>query len=169
MTRTLPLDRVLVKVVLWASLENPSEPLHRLWKILAARSLPKRDHQAVPAILDQPGSPDIDKVVRATTQKQRLLTRQEVATLIEAYEAEASMRELACTFEIHRVTVAEHLKRAGVNTRAVTKMTPELTERAARLYASGMSLREVGDQVGANATTILNTFRRAGVSRRPAN
>lgn len=151
-----------------ASLENPSEPLRRLWKRLATRSLPKRDRQAVPAILDQPGAPELDKVVKATTQRQRLLTQQEVATLVEAYEAGASMRELARTFELHRVTVAEHLKREGVAARTVTTMTPELTERAARLYESGLSLRGVAEQIGANVSTVLNAFRRAGVKRRPA-
>ncbi len=57
------------------------------------------------------------------------------------------MRELAATFGVHRGTVSELVRRAGVTVRR-----PGLPERirreAARLYEEGLTLPQVAAQLG---------------------
>lgn len=80
----------------------------------------------------------------------RRLSESEVADLVEAYQGGESIYELGRRFEIHRTTVSEHLKRAGVQTRGVKerKLTPEQTKEAIRLRQEGMSFARIATAIG---------------------
>ncbi|WP_207767366.1 helix-turn-helix domain-containing protein [Mycolicibacterium agri] len=59
-----------------------------------------------------------------------------------------------------------HLERHGVPVRPQLKMTPTVVEQAKRLYADGHSLAAIGDDLGVDATTVLNALKKAGVNLR---
>jgi len=76
--------------------------------------------------------------------------------------------QVAKEFGINRETALDHLKRAGIARRPhVRKLTDQLVQKAADLYATGLSLKNVAKQFNVNETTIRNEFTRAGNEVRP--
>jgi DNA-binding CsgD family transcriptional regulator len=98
--------------------------------------------------------------------RNRRLTTDEQAQLVEQYRSGMATRELARQFGIHRHTVAKHLKRVGVVVRGQRKMTPELVKRAKQLNAHGHSLAVIGKQLGVEASTVHKALKRAGLKMR---
>ena len=95
---------------------------------------------------------------------QRRLSPTAVVDLVEAYQAGASISQLAVEFGIHRTTVTVHLDRRGVPRHSEqTAWGDEILKQAAELYATGLSLADVAHQFGVDAQTVANRFRRAGV------
>ena len=74
------------------------------------------------------------------------------------YEAGATVYELAAEFSCHRTTVAERLKNAGMVMRGQSP-TPEEVDSIACLYNNGLSLQEIGEQLGFCANTVRNCLR----------
>ena len=68
------------------------------------------------------------------------------------------MYDLAAEFGCHRTTVAELLKKAGISMRGQSPAS-EAIDSMERLYASGLSLLEVGKQLGFCANTMRNCLR----------
>jgi transposase-like protein len=89
--------------------------------------------------------------------------------LVDAYEAGATLTELAQDHGIHEDTVARLLRSRGVRLRYRRLDDPADVERAKVLYESGMSLAAVGRELGVDATTVQRAFKKAGVARRPAS
>jgi transposase-like protein len=87
--------------------------------------------------------------------------------LIRAYEREATVKELAQRFGIHRVTVAALLRRHGAELRR-TGLAPDEILTAVRLYGHGWSLARLGTKYGVDSTTVWRALRAAGVVMRPA-
>lgn len=101
-------------------------------------------------------------------QQQHRLSDERVHELVARYEAGQSVRLLAVEFGIHRETVLEHLKRAGVSRRPnVRKLTDEQVTCAVGLYATNLSLVKVAAHFDVNAATIRREFVRTGVALRP--
>jgi lambda repressor-like predicted transcriptional regulator len=90
----------------------------------------------------------------ATRQVQRRLSEADAYKLVAAYRQGAGVKELAKHFGIHRDTVSEVLKRAGVVRRTVGLSTPDITT-AAELYRAGWSLVRLGEKFGVDGTTGL--------------
>lgn len=88
--------------------------------------------------------------------------------IVAAYCSGHTVYEIAEANEIHRVTVSQVLKRAGVKMRRQPPEPEEVAEMA-RLYESGLSLVKVGDRLGFNATTVRANLRRAGIAMRGTN
>jgi hypothetical protein len=98
----------------------------------------------------------------------RRLSPTAVVDLVEAYQAGASISQLAVEFGIHRTTVAGHLDRRGVPRHSrKTAWDDEIITQAAELYGTGLSLTHVAHRFGVDAQTVANRFRRAGVAVRP--
>ncbi len=98
---------------------------------------------------------------------QRRLAADQVAELVAEYQAGADMRELAVRWQVHRTTVAGHLRRAGVELRRQGLSEERLSE-AVRLYAEGWSLQRLAERYNCDAETVRNHIRRAEVHmRRP--
>ncbi len=98
---------------------------------------------------------------------QRRLTADQVAELVAEYQAGANMRELAVRWQVHRTSVAGHLRRAGVELRRQGLSDEQLSE-AARLYGEGWSLQRLAERYSCDDETVRAYLKRAGVRmRRP--
>ena len=91
-------------------------------------------------------------------QQQRRLTGIQVSEMAARYEAGATVYELATEFGCHRTTVAERLKKAGFAMRGQPPTSGDI-DSMANLYVSGLSLTEVGQQLGFCANTVGNCLR----------
>lgn len=105
---------------------------------------------------------------RLSNPTQRRLSRADIDELVVAYQAGATISQLAADFGIHRTTVAAHLDRHGTPRHSEqTAWNIDTLKQAARLYSTGLSLVDVADQFGIDPQTVANRFRRAGVPVRP--
>jgi len=91
-------------------------------------------------------------------QRQRRLTEAQAIAMAERYEGGATVYELAAELGCHRTTVAARLKKAGIVMRHQSP-TSESIDSMVRLYASGLSLLEVGKQLGISANSVRNCLR----------
>jgi DNA-directed RNA polymerase specialized sigma24 family protein len=105
----------------------------------------------------------------ATTvrQKQRRLSREEIAKLISRYEGGALMKELAAEFDIERRTVSAILRREDVMLRS-RGLSSEQIDEAVRLYELGWSLARIGDKLGVDHETVRQRLKERGVRMRDA-
>ncbi len=101
-------------------------------------------------------------------QRQRRLTEPQVEQLAVRYNEGATVYELAEEFGIRRATVSERLKKAGVTMRCQPPGS-ELINSMVGLYASGLSLAEVGDRVGTSPGTVRRYLRIHGVQMRDSH
>ncbi|WP_267244050.1 helix-turn-helix domain-containing protein [Streptomyces sp. PR69] len=140
------------------SLSNPGAPLLRLLKALEGA---ETELECLPELgQDSP-------VVATEIRENRILSPDEVAELVDAYRRGASMLELSRRYGVHRTTVDEHLKRAGVVKRSQTKMTPDRVTRATELYEQGWSTPRIGRELHVSASAVCKALKRAGVRMRP--
>ena len=89
----------------------------------------------------------------------------EMGRLVERYKAGATVYELAVEFGVHRTIISQRLKGAGVQLR-LQPQTADQVEEAVTLYATGMSLADVGSQLGAHASTVHQALRQHKVEMR---
>ena len=78
--------------------------------------------------------------------------------MVARYVGGATVYELAAEFGCHRATVAARLKKTGIVMRGQSP-TSETVDSMVRLYVSGLSLQEVGMQVGFCANTVRYCLR----------
>jgi hypothetical protein len=105
---------------------------------------------------------------RLSNPARRRLSPTAIVDLVEAYQAGATISQLAVDFGIHRTTVTGHLDRHGIPRHSEqTAWDDEILTQAADLYATGLSLADVGHRFGVDAQTVASRFRRAGVTVRP--
>lgn len=117
------------------------------------------------SVVEQAGAEP--KLVRLEVRKNRILSPDEAAELVEAYGRGVGQRELARRYGVHRHTVDRHLERAGVAKRSVIKMTASRVARAKELYERGWSTQRIGRELGASGSTVWKALKRAGVQMRP--
>ena len=98
-------------------------------------------------------------------QRQRRLTKAQVIEIAARYEEGATVYELAADFGCNRTTVAARLKKAGIVMR-LQPSSKEVVHEMVRLYQSGLSLADVGFQVGTSAGTVLRYLSDHGVRTR---
>jgi hypothetical protein len=103
-----------------------------------------------------------DTVRRRTATR---LSDRQIAALVDAYLAGATVYELAARFGIHRVTVSAHLHRQGVTVRR-QGLDDEGVAHAVRLYEDGWSLARIGDRLGVDATTAWTALKAQGIAIR---
>jgi len=103
---------------------------------------------------------------RHHTKRAVHLSPAQLDALLSLYREGANQQDLAMKFDINRLTVMEHVKRARIRPRWRI-LTPEDMIHAINLYQAGQSLEQVGDQLGVNAETIRLTLRRHGTPIRP--
>jgi len=93
------------------------------------------------------------------------LSERQVAALVDAYRAGATVYELAVRFGIHRVTVSAHLHRQGVTVRR-QGLDGEGVAHAIRLYEDGWSLTRIGGRLDVNPTTVWTALKAQGIAMR---
>jgi DNA-directed RNA polymerase specialized sigma24 family protein len=91
-------------------------------------------------------------------QRQRRLTKAQVAEMAAKYETGATVYELAAEFGCHRTTVAARLKKEGIAMRGQSPK-PELIDLMVQLCESGLSFQEIGKRIGCCANTVRNCLR----------
>lgn len=79
----------------------------------------------------------------------------------------SACRQLAARFKVHRGTVSEIARRAGLEPRVPTLPQP-VREEAARLYADGLTLVEVGVKLGISHNAVRSAVVACGGTLRPA-
>jgi transposase-like protein len=101
----------------------------------------------------------VDLQGRLSNPSQRRLSPTAIDELTAAYQAGATISQLASDFGVHRTTVAGHLNRRGVARRSEQwAWDVGILRRAAELYATGSSLADVANQFGVDAQTVANRF-----------
>jgi hypothetical protein len=115
----------------------------------------------------RPG-PAPEPVLRNPKQAQKRLRPDEIEMLIAAYRAGIPIRELAAHHGVHRATVMQIVERAG-EPRRYPALGPGDIQRAAEMYACGMSLAAVGTALAVNANTVRLALLKAGVRMRDAH
>ncbi|MDP9434130.1 MAG: hypothetical protein M3P93_02610 [Actinomycetota bacterium] len=90
------------------------------------------------------------------------LTEPQLQQLVRDYEAGLNMRPLARKYGIHRLTVAAHLRRAGVQLR-YQGLTHEEASAAAQLYQDGWSLQRLAERYDCTAETVRQALKAQGV------
>jgi DNA invertase Pin-like site-specific DNA recombinase len=99
-------------------------------------------------------------------QVQTRLAAAQVEQLVAEYQAGTTTRELAERYGINRVTVFEHLKRAGVPRRRPRKLRLVEIAKVVRLYVEGQSVEAVAQELRVGATTVRRVLQREGVELR---
>lgn len=112
--------------------------------------------ELLPLLLQQAqaGKPEAVKL-----QRQRRLSKDEVAQLASDYKAGKTVRELAELYHIHRTTVMDHLRRSGIPKQA-PKLTREQIAQAKYMRNLGVSYAKIGKIFGVDAETITRKLKR---------
>ena len=103
-----------------------------------------------------------DPTLRGTVRR---LVPDEVAALVDGYQAGATVYELADRFGINRKTVARYLHRQGVKMRR-QGLTAKQVAEAAQLYERGWSLAQIADRYGVWSRTVHLALLARGVKMR---
>ncbi|MBO1902498.1 helix-turn-helix domain-containing protein [Leucobacter weissii] len=88
------------------------------------------------------------------------------AELLADYEAGAPVQAIAAKFRVHRATVFEVVRRAGLPGRD-PGLSAETRGRAASLYANGLTLAQVAEQIGAGIDAVRAAVLAEGGHIRP--
>jgi hypothetical protein len=105
---------------------------------------------------------DTVRVLRRTATR---LSECQIAALVDAYLAGATVYELATRFNIHRVTVSAHLHRQGITVRR-QGLDTEGIAHAVRLYQDGWSVARIGERLGVDGGTVWTALRTQGIALR---
>lgn len=97
----------------------------------------------------------------------RRLSAETIAELVAAFENGESVPDLARQYEVSKRALRQLLRDQGMQMRKQPLFDNEV-ELAMNLYADGLSLREIGEQLGRGKTTVCNALVRCGVVLRPA-
>lgn len=141
---------------------NPRKPLKTLISHVIKGSRRGRATSRPSQITDQRGP-----VRRNSAQTQTRLSASNRADLLAAYTDGVPVRQLAVRFKVHRGTVSEIARRAGLEPRSPTLPQP-VREEAARLYADGLTLVEVGAKLGISHNAVRSAVVACGGTLRPA-
>ena len=88
-----------------------------------------------------------------SAQTQTRLSASNRAKLLAAYADGVPVRQLAASFNVHRSTINDIARRAGLELRVPT-LPQAVREEAARLYAYGLTLAEVGAELGISHNAV---------------
>jgi hypothetical protein len=77
------------------------------------------------------------------------------------------MQQLAARWGLHRTTVSEHLRRAGIEVRK-RGILPERLDEVIRLYGEGWSCQQLADRFKCHDETVRQSLIRRGIVIRRA-
>lgn len=121
---------------------NPRKPLKTLISHVIKGSRRGRGNPLRSQIADQRGP-----VREKSAQTQTRLSASNRAKLLAAYADGVPVRQLAARFNVHRSTINDIARRAGLEPRVPT-LPHAVREEAARLYTDGLTLVEVSVKLG---------------------
>jgi DNA-directed RNA polymerase specialized sigma24 family protein len=94
------------------------------------------------------------------------VTTEEKALMAELYADGLDMHTIAAVLDVHRTTVAQYLRQAGVTLRRAGVPSAVIPETV-RLYGDGWSTAQLAERYGCDPVTVRQTSKRAGVAMRP--
>jgi DNA invertase Pin-like site-specific DNA recombinase len=127
---------------------NPDN-VTRLNRILTGQGRDRPSHRPVPSL----------------RQKQTRLTESQRSELLARYLVGEPATALAKELGVHRATVFNFLRRAGVQTR-YRILSDDDVAVARKMYEAGQSLAVIGEHFGVADHTVLNVFRRLEIPTR---
>jgi transposase-like protein len=86
--------------------------------------------------------------------------------VVDAYEAGASMADLAREYGVQRVSISQLLRTAGASIRQRRVISAAEVDQAVQLYESGLSLQTIGGQLGWDPKTIYRHLKDRGDAMR---
>lgn len=92
----------------------------------------------------------------------------QLAAIVSEYQAGATVYELAAQYALNRNSIANVLKRNGVQLRG-QGLASEQIDQAAYLYAAGQSLARIGERFGVDVRTVQRRLIERGVTMRPTS
>lgn len=98
----------------------------------------------------------------------RRLSHEAVAQLCTDYQAGATTRELAATYDISKTSVQRLLKEHEVTLRH-QGLTPDQLRDATGLYQAGKSVAQVARTLGLSPSSVYDALKQSGVQLRPAH
>ncbi|MET9267020.1 hypothetical protein [Amycolatopsis sp. NPDC004079] len=110
---------------------------------------------------DSTAAPPPRKALRTARQ----LRPAEIDELVVKFRNGATIRELAKEFGIYRVTVGQHLRSRGVDTRNLALKSDDVTA-AAKLYLAGWSIGQLAERYKVGNETVRGRLIAAGVKLR---
>lgn len=141
---------------------NPKKPIKTLIRrVLKGTKTPNFRLQPTP-MSDERGP-----VREKSRQSQTRLSASIRAEVLEGYAAGTPVQVLARRFGVHRSTVREIARRAGVQPRRMAP-TEEVQTEAARLYMEGLTLAQVSQRLGISDDSVRAAVLAAGGTIRPA-
>ena len=160
--RTLPHDEagqgsnVTGYVDLRSSFSNPRKPLGSLISRVLRGSRARRPRTRGAQIADERGP-----VRENSRQSQTRLSVSNRAELIAGYADGVPVRELATRFNVHRGTVREIARQAGLAARRPE--LPDATRQdAAQLYAGGLTLAQVAARLAVSTEAVRSAVIASG-------
>jgi hypothetical protein len=96
----------------------------------------------------------------------RRLQQAEIDDVVTAYQAGATLAEMASAYRAHPQTISQALERRGV-ARRFHLLRDQRLERAIFLYRQGQSLATIGSELDVSPDTVGYALRMAGVPIRP--
>lgn len=107
----------------------------------------------------------VGRIAQSSPRTSRPLKPTQVDALVAGYGAGRSMKELAIEFDINRLTVSAHLRRAGVPLRGAG-LDPKQAAEVAHLYRAGWSSGRLAKRFDVSAHTVT-CWRVAACQSRP--
>ena len=155
------------RVDLRSSFSNPRKPLGSLISVVLRSSRTRRPRARGARMTDERGP-----VRENSRQPQTRLSVSNRAELLAGYADGVPVRELSTRFNVHRGTVREIARQAGLAARR-PQLPDSIRQDAARLYAGGLTLAQVAARLGISNEAVRSAVIasggtiRAGGRRRP--
>lgn len=113
-------------------------------------------------------SPTVRSTTRVLSGRVRKLTQDQTSELSTLYQQGQSLPSLATRFNIHRGTVKDHLRRAGIAIRPGNQAKLSETDKddITALYKSGLSIHTIALQFGVTDNPVHNALKERGVGMR---
>ena len=113
-------------------------------------------------------APTVRSTTRVIPVRVRKLTQEQIDELTSLYQQGQSLPSLATRFGIHRGTVKDHLRRAGLAIRPGNqpKLSNDDKAEIAKLYEAGLSIHKLALRFGVTDNPVHNALKERGVRMR---
>lgn len=119
-------------------------------------------------VLAASSTPTVRSTTRVIPVRVRKLTQEQIDELSSLYQQGQSLPRLATLYGIHRGTVKDHLRRAGIAIRPgnQAKLSDQDKDEIAALYESGHSIHKLALQFGVTDNPVHKALKERGVRMR---
>ena len=101
--------------------------------------------------------------VRKICQNQKILSDDEIKQIIQGYERGLSTYKLAKQFNCHRYTIANTLKKKGIEVTNQCAKKKVLAEMIMQMYSEWYKPQEIGEALGVSADTVRRILKQNNV------